>query len=502
MKLYVPLDAAAASVGADEVADAIAAAARGRPDVTVVRTGSRGMLWLEPLVEIDGPEGRIGFGPVSPADAASVAHAALSGEDHPLRLGPIAQIPAFARQDRLTFERVGAVDPSSFADYLAKGGGRGWARAASMSPPSILSEILASGLRGRGGAGFPAGIKWRTVAETEGARKYVVCNADEGDSGTFADRMLIEGDPMVLLEGMRICGRAVGATHGLVYLRSEYPRAIAVLEHAIDEARQGGLLGDGFDVQVRVGAGSYVCGEETALLESLEGKRGQVRPKPPLPAHRGLFGKPTVVNNVLTLAAAPWILEHGGEAYAARGHGRSRGTMPVQLGGNVARGGLFEVPFGVTLRELVYDWGGGTASGRPVRAVQVGGPLGGYLPDRLLDVPLDYEELQKHGTIVGHGGVVVFDDTVDMLAMARFAFTFCAVESCGKCTPCRIGSTRGAELLDEARRSADPRGKLKLVDDLCTVLADASLCALGGLTPLPVRSAIRHFPEDFAPRAD
>ncbi len=328
----------------------------------------------------------------------------------------------------------------------------------------------------------------------------MVCNADEGDSGTFADRMLLEGDPMVLLEGMRICGRAVGATHGLVYLRSEYPRAIAVLERAIAAARQGGLLGDGFDVTIRVGAGSYVCGEETALLESLEGKRGQVRPKPPLPAHRGLFGRPTVVNNVLTLAAAPWILAHGGAAYAARGIGRSRGTMPVQLGGNVARGGLFELPFGVTLRALVEDFGGGTASGRPVRAVQVGGPLGAYLPASQLDLPLDYEALQRAGAIVGHGGVVVFDDTVDLLDQARFAFAFCAVESCGKCTPCRIGSTRGAELLDKVRRGENPVANLALVDDLCTVLADASLCALGGLTPLPVRSAIAHFPEDFVPR--
>ncbi len=466
MKLYVPLDAAAASVGADEVAEALAAEATRRGvDVTVVRIGSRGMLWLEPLVEVDGPDGRLGFGPIAPADAPALLHALLDGDAHPAALGPIAAIPLFARQDRLTVERGGVVDPTSLDDYAARGGLAGWRRARELDPGEILDEIAASGLRGRGGAGFPAGIKWRTVAEAPSDRKYVVCNADEGDSGTFADRMLLEGDPMVLLEGMRICGRAVGATHGLVYLRSEYPRAIAVLERAIAAARQGGLLGDGFDVTIRVGAGSYVCGEETALLESLEGKRGQVRPKPPLPAHRGLFGRPTVVNNVLTLAAAPWILAHGGAAYAARGIGRSRGTMPVQLGGNVARGGLFELPFGVTLRALVEDFGGGTASGRPVRAVQVGGPLGAYLPASQLDLPLDYEALQRAGAIVGHGGVVVFDDTVDLLDQARFAFAFCAVESCGKCTPCRIGSTRGAELLDKVRRGENPVANLALVDE-------------------------------------
>jgi formate dehydrogenase iron-sulfur subunit len=500
-KLYVPGDAAAQAVGADEVADALATeCARRRQDVTVVRTGSRGLFWLEPLVEIDTAQGRVGYGPVTPRDVPQLVDAGLlSAANHPLRLGLLAELPALAKQTRLTFARIGVIDPLSLEDYRAHGGLAGLRRGLAGSPEQLIAEVTASGLRGRGGAGFPAGLKWKAVREAPGARKYVVCNADEGDSGTFADRMVLEGDPFLLLEGMRLCAHAVGATHGFIYLRSEYPRAIAMTRAAIVRARAGGLLGDGFDVEVRVGAGAYVCGEETALLESLEGKRGQVRARPPLPAHAGLFGKPTVVNNVLTLAAVPFIAEHGGAAYAAHGTGRSRGTMPFQLGGNVKRGGLYELPFGVTLRELVFDWGGGTASGRPVRAVQVGGPLGAYFPERLLDTPLDYEAMAQAGGLLGHAGVVVFDDTVDLAKQARFAFEFCAAESCGKCTPCRIGSTRGFETLDKVARGEAVAQNLALVEELCTVLTDASLCALGGLTPMPVRSALQHFPEDFRP---
>ncbi|MBE2250646.1 MAG: formate dehydrogenase [Myxococcus sp.] len=499
MKVFVPGDAAAQSVGADEVAAAFVAA--GGAGLEVVRTGARGLCWLEPLVEVDSAHGRLGFGNVQPAEVPALLEALRSGSPHPKALGLVASLPAMARQRRLTFARVGVVDPGSFDDFVANGGLRGWTRASSLTPSEIVGHVIASGLRGRGGAGFPAGLKWKTVAEAKSARKYVVCNADEGDSGTFADRMVLEGDPFLLLEGMRIAGRAVGASHGFVYCRSEYPRAVEVLRAAVVTARSRGVLGAGFDVEVRVGAGAYVCGEETALLESLEGKRGQVRAKPPLPAHEGLFGRPTLVNNVLTLAAVPWVLEHGGDAYAALGVGRSRGTMPVQLGGNVKFGGLYELPFGVTLRELVFDLGGGTASGRPVRAVQVGGPLGAYFPDALLDTPLDYEALAKAGGILGHAGVVVFDDTVDLARQARFAFDFCALESCGKCTPCRIGSTRGAELLDQVARGVEPEKNLALVNALCAVLTDASLCALGGLTPLPVMSALEHFHEDFTRRA-
>jgi formate dehydrogenase iron-sulfur subunit len=368
----------------------------------------------------------------------------------------------------------------------------------------IVNEVKASGLRGRGGAGFPTGIKWRAVLNAVGDQKYVVCNADEGDSGTFADRMLMEGDPYLLIEGMIIAGIASGATRGFIYVRSEYPHAFATLNQAIARATAAGYLGasiagsgHAFTLETRLGAGSYVCGEETALLESLEGKRGIVRAKPPIPALSGLFGKPTIVNNVLSLAAVPFILAHGPAAYASLGTGRSLGTLPVQLAGNIKRGGLYEVPFGLSLRTLIEEFGGGTRSGRPVRAVQVGGPLGAYFPASMLDTPLDYEAMAAAKGLLGHGGIVVFDDSVDMAAQARFALAFCAKESCGKCTPCRIGAVRGVETMDRIIAGTDRARQRAVLDDLMTLMTDASLCAMGGLTPVPVISALTHFPEDF-----
>ena len=499
--LYVPRDSASRSVGADEVAERLAALL---PDARIVRNGSRGMLWLEPLVEIDTPDGRVAYGPVLEADLDSLAAALLADGEHPLRLGLTGELPWLASQERLTFARVGVIDPLDPDDYLAHGGIAGLRRALTMDRASIVDEVAESGLRGRGGAGFPAGIKWRTVEATASAQKYVCVNADEGDSGTFADRMLMEGDPFTLLEGMAIAGVAVGATIGYVYIRSEYPDAIATTQSAIGLARGRGWLGSdllgsvlAFDVHVRVGAGSYVCGEETAMLESLEGKRGIVRAKPPLPAISGLFGQPTVINNVLTIAAVPYILERGPQAYAAFGIGRSLGTSVYQLGGNIAQGGIVERGFGISLAELVNGYGGGTRSGRPVRAVQVGGPLGAYLPAHALDVAMDYESLAAAGGMLGHGGVVVFDETVDMAEQARFAMEFCAEESCGKCTPCRIGSTRGVEVIDRIRSGEDREANTALLIDLCEVMTDGSLCAMGGLTPMPVLSALRNFSEDF-----
>lgn len=502
MRVFVSADSAARSVGADQTAQAIMTQAQlqGRP-LDLVRTGSRGMLWLEPLVEVETSAGRIAYGPVGADDVASLFAAGfLDGAPHPLGHGPTEQMPWMARQQRLTFARVGVIDPLSLDDYRAHGGIAGLLRARSLSADEVLQEVIRSGLRGRGGAGFPTGIKWRTVREAAASQKYIVCNADEGDSGTFADRMLIEGDPFLLLEGMLIAGLAVGASRGVVYLRSEYPQAITTLRRAIAIAREHNLLNDQFDVDVRVGGGAYVCGEETSMLESIEGRRPLVRAKPPLPAHQGLFGRPTVVNNVLSLAAVPWILQHGGQAYADYGLGRSRGSMAMQIAGNVRQGGLFECAFGITLRELVCTLGGGTHSGRPLRAVQVGGPLGAYFPDALLDTPMDYEAMAAAGGLLGHAGIVVFDDSVDMAKQARFAFEFCAIESCGKCTPCRIGSTRGVEALDKVARGIEPERNITLVKDLCTLMTDASLCALGGLTPLPVLSALEHFQADFGPR--
>ncbi len=507
--IYVPCDSAAIAVGADRVAKAIAGelAARGI-QAKIVRNGSRGAFFLETMVEVATAGGRIAYGPVKPADVASLFDAGfLSGSPHRLFLGRPEEIPFFARQTRLTFARNGITDPHSFEDYVAHGGLAGLRKALELTPAQIVKTVTESGLRGRGGAGFPTGIKWNTVLAAVDDRKYIVCNADEGDSATFADRMVMEGDPFMLIEGMTIAGIATGATKGFVYIRSEYPHAVRAMEQAIVTARRAGMLGtavlgspNAFDMEVRVGAGAYVCGEETSLLNSLEGKRGVVRAKPPLPALQGLFGKPTVVNNVISLASVPVILEKGAEFYKDFGVGRSRGTMPIQLAGNVRNGGLFEAAFGMSLGEIVNEIGGGTLSGRPVKAVQVGGPLGAYFPPSLFDTPFDYEAFAAKDGLIGHAGITVFDDTADMLKQARFAMEFCAIESCGKCTPCRIGSTRGVETLDRVARNIEPEKNLALVTDLCNTMKFGSLCALGGFTPYPVMSAINHFPEDFRPR--
>ena len=507
LRLFVPRDAGAIAVGADEVALALEQAASKRGlGIEIVRTGSRGMYWLEPLVEVATPQGRIAFGPVTEADVPSLLDALANNTPHLLRLGATDEIPWLKRQTRLTFARCGVIDPRSLDDYRAHGGYKGFERALSLGSDAILNEVAASGLRGRGGAGFPTGIKWKTVAQAKADRKFIVCNADEGDSGTFADRMIMEGDPFLVIEGMTIAGITVGATKGYIYTRSEYPHAIEAMNAAILAARRGGYLGSNiggsaysFDLEVRVGAGAYVCGEETALLESIEGRRGVVRTKPPLPAHYGLFGKPTAINNILSLAAIPFILAEGAKTYADYGMGRSRGTMPIQLAGNLRYGGLFETAFGVTLGELVDDIGGGTLTGRPVRAVQVGGPLGAYFPRALFDTPFDYEAFAARDGLIGHGGIVVFDDSVDMRKQARFAMEFCAIESCGKCTPCRIGSTRGVETIEKIINGERVSENLALVEDLCNTMKFGSLCALGGFTPYPVLSALKHFREDFAP---
>jgi formate dehydrogenase iron-sulfur subunit len=505
MRIFVPRDAAAVAVGADEVAVAFEQAARQRGlSVDIIRTGSRGMCWLEPMVEVATDKGRIAYGPVSPADAASVFAAMAGNGQHPLHLGPADEIAWLKRQTRLTFANCGVIDPRSLDDYRTRGGYKGLERALSLGSDAIITEVTTSGLRGRGGAGFPTGIKWKTVAQAKADRKFIACNADEGDSGSFADRMIMEGDPFLIIEGMTIAGITVGASKGYIYIRSEYPHAVEAMNAAIVAARRGGCLGSNiggsahhFDIEVRVGAGAYVCGEETSMLESIEGRRGIVRAKPPLPAHHGLFGKPTVINNMLSFAAIPFILAEGGKAYADFGMGRSRGTMPIQLAGNIRHGGLFETAFGVTLGELVDDIGGGTFTGRPVRAVQVGGPLGAYFPRALFDTPFDYEAFAARDGLIGHGGIVVFDDSVDMRKQARFAMEFCAIESCGKCTPCRIGSVRGVETIEKIMRGERVGENIALVEDLCKTMKLGSLCALGGFTSYPVLSALRHFREDF-----
>jgi formate dehydrogenase iron-sulfur subunit len=504
--VYVPRDSSALSLGAERVSASIRAeAAKRNISVDLIRNGSHGLYWLEPLVEVVTDRGRIAYGPVRVRDVPSLFEADfLQGGSHPLCLGPTDDISYLKNQERLTFARVGITDPVSIDDYLAHEGYRGLRRALEMAPSAIVDEVTTSGLRGRGGAAFPTGIKWRTVLNTSSDTKYIVCNADEGDSGTFSDRMIMEGDPFVLIEGMTIAGLAVGATQGYIYLRVEYPHAHRALNQAIEAAYRSGylgkdILGSGkcFELEVRLGAGAYVCGEETSLLESLEGKRGLVRFKPPLPAIEGLFGRPTVINNVISLASVPIILDKGGEYYRDFGMGRSRGTLPIQLAGNIKYPGLIEKAFGVTLREILYDYGGGSATGRPIRAVQVGGPLGAYLPESQFDTPLDYEAFSAIWAVLGHGGIVAFDDTVDMARMARYGMEFCAIESCGKCTPCRIGSTRGVEVIDKIIQGVDRENNLALLRDLSDTMLNGSLCALGGMTPYPVLSALNHFPEDF-----
>jgi formate dehydrogenase iron-sulfur subunit len=509
-RIWVPRDAGALALGAESTAQALLTATRAAGiEIELHRNGSRGLYWLEPLVEVECGAVRIGYGPVRARDVpALVAGGLLQGREHALRLGPIESHPWLASQQRLTFSRVGRIDPLDLEDYVARGGFRGLRRALELGPAATVKEVLDSGLRGRGGAAFPTGAKWQTVLDQRAAQKYIACNADEGDSGTFSDRMLMEGDPLALIEGMTIAGLAVGATRGYIYLRVEYPHAHRVLRAAIAVAREAGYLGADicgsrreFEVEVRLGAGAYICGEETSMLESLEGKRGEVRVRPPLPAVKGLFGAPTVVNNVVTLATVPVILAEGAAAYRDFGQARSRGTLPLQLAGNIQRGGLVERAFGLTVRELLYDYGGGSASGRPIRAVQIGGPLGAYLPESQFDTPLEYEALATIGAMLGHGGVVAFDDTVDMLEMARYAMEFCAHESCGKCTPCRIGSTRGAEALGRIASGIERERNLALVEELCDTMLHGSLCGLGGMTPYPVLSAMKHFSEDFRPQS-
>ncbi|BBL59876.1 formate dehydrogenase beta subunit [Methylomonas koyamae] len=505
-RLFISRDSTALSLGAEQVADAFTqhTADRGQ-SVEIVRNGSRGLFWLEPLVEVETPQGRVAYGPVQEEDVAALLDAGLlEGKPHPLYLGNIEELPYFKNQNRLTFARVGITDPVSLGDYLANDGYKGLKNALALQPAEIVKHVTDSGLRGRGGAAFPTGIKWNTVLNASGEQKYIVCNADEGDSGTFSDRMIMEGDPFVLIEGMTIAGIAVGATQGYIYLRVEYPHAKIALNQAIEAAYKNGYLGENiqgsgktFHLEVRSGAGAYVCGEETSLLESLEGKRGLVRFKPPLPAIVGLFGKPTIVNNVISLASVPIILDKGGEFYKNYGMGRSRGTLPLQLAGNIKHPGLFEAAFGMTLRELLYDYGGGSASGRPIRAVQVGGPLGAYMPESQFDTPLDYEAFAAIGAVLGHGGLVVHDDTTNLADMARYAMEFCVEESCGKCTPCRIGSTRGVEVIDRIVADVDKAKNTELLRDLCDTMLCGSLCAMGGMTPYPVLSALNHFPEDF-----
>ena len=505
-KIYVPRDSSAISLGAEKVFKAIKHEGSNRGiKIEIIRNGSRGLFWLETMVEVETPQGRVAYGPVNPADVSSMFDKEFYlGKKHPLSLGVTSEIKWLKNQERLTYARVGITDPVSLKDYETHDGFKGLRKALNLKPQKIVDEVTDSGLRGRGGAAFPTGIKWQTVLNAPSEKKYIVCNADEGDSGTFSDRMIMENDPFVLIEGMIIAGLAVGADQGYIYLRSEYPNAQAILNEAINIAQQNGFLGKNilnskfsFNLEVTRAAGAYICGEETSLLESLEGKRGLVRYKPPLPAIEGLYGKPTAVNNVISLATIPIILDKGSKFYADFGMGRSKGTLPIQLAGNIKQTGLVEKAFGITLRELLYDFGGGSATGKKIKAVQVGGPLGAFLPEEQFDTPLDYEKFSEINAVVGHGGIVAFDETIDMSKLARYSFEFCAIESCGKCTPCRIGSTRGMEVIDKIKVGIDQEKNVAVLRDLGETMVHGSLCAMGGMTPFPVISALNFFPKDF-----
>ena len=506
--VYIPRDTTAISLGSDNVAQSIQQIADEKSlPLQIVRNGSRGLYWLEPMIEVQTERGRIAYGPVTEEEVEGfmAAECWLENKNHPLYLGPTEDIPYLKNQQRLTFSRVGIIEPLAVDDYIALDGFAGLRKALQFSAQEIVTAVTDSGLRGRGGAAFPTGIKWQTVLNTSAEQKYIVCNADEGDSGTYADRMIMESDPFCLIEGMVIAGIAVGATQGYIYLREEYRLAEQVLNNAIAIALENNYLGNNilesgkaFAIEVRLGAGAYICGEETALLESLEGKRGMVRAKPPLPAIHGLWQQPTVINNVISLASVPIILSRGGNYYRDFGMGNSRGTLPFQLAGNIKQAGLVELAFGPTLNSLLHDFGGGTRTGNPLKAVQVGGPLGAYLPAQQCDIELDYEAFTEIDAVLGHGGIVAFDDTVDMSEQARFSMEFCSVESCGKCTPCRIGSTRGVEVIDKICDGERVEANTELLEELCETMIHGSLCAMGGMTPFPVMSALKYFPEDFS----
>jgi formate dehydrogenase iron-sulfur subunit len=500
MIIYIPCDSSSISVGAENIKNIIS---DHLPEAKIKRTGSYGLYWLEPMIEVEKDNRRIAYGPLDNNSIIELIKCDFS-EQHSLCLGPTHSIDKLKLQNRLTFKNCGIIDPLSLDDYKKQGGLQGLEKALKLSPEEITDIVIKSGLRGRGGAAFPTGIKWKTTLSETSEEKYIVCNADEGDSGTFADRMILEGDPLSVIEGMIIAARATRAHKGYIYLRSEYPYTKTLLEAVLDMCYQHNLLGKNilnsdldFDIELRIGAGSYICGEETALLESLEGKRGMIRYKPPLPAIKGLFGKPTIVNNVISLASVPCILDKGADFYASFGKDKSLGTLTVQLSGNIKYPGLYEIDFGLPLKELLYEIGGGSSSGKTLKAVQCGGPLGSFLSADKFDIPLTYEDFQTYNAMIGHGGVVVFDETANMAHLSLMSMEFGAEESCGKCTPCRVGTTRAYEIIKKIISGDERTKNISLLQDLCDVMIEGSLCAHGGLIPYPVLSAIKQFPEDF-----
>jgi bidirectional [NiFe] hydrogenase diaphorase subunit len=463
--------------------------------------GCLGLCAGSPMVAIE-PEGTL-YQKVTIQDVPDIVE--HLGKSPIRRLECSTELPFFRRQKKIVLENSGKIDPNRIQEYIASNGYAALARALmGMTPSEVIDQITRSGLRGRGGAGYPTGLKWSTVAKARSATKYVICNADEGDPGAFMDRSVLESDPHRVLEGMAIAAYAVGANRGYIYIRAEYPLAISRLRSAIQQAEELGVLGSSifntpfsFHIDLRVGAGAYVCGEETALIASIEGKRGQPRPRPPYPAERGLWDRPTLINNVETFANVPPIIRSGGEWYASIGTEKSKGTKVFSLTGQINRTGVIEVPMGITLREIVYDIGGGVPDGRRLKAVQTGGPTGGCIPEEHLDVPVDYDSLVKLGSAMGSGGMIVMDETSCMVDVARFFMGFCMAESCGKCVPCRVGTAQMYDLLRKITEGAATMDDLALLEELCDVVKHTSLCGLGQSAPNPVNSTLQYFRDEY-----
>jgi bidirectional [NiFe] hydrogenase diaphorase subunit len=469
--------------------------------VEVRGVGCLGLCAEGPLVQVE-PEGLL-YQRVAAADAGELIESLYS---KPLkRLECPTNVPFFTAQKPIVLENSGRIDPENLEDYLAMEGYEGLIRALTeMTPAEVLSEMTASGLRGRGGGGFPTGLKWGTVSKSKGPRKYVICNGDEGDPGAFMDRSVLESDPHRVIEGMIIAGYAVGASHGYAYIRAEYPLAVKRIQNAIKQALKAGLLGDGicgtnfgFNIEIRLGAGAFVCGEETALIASIEGKRGQPRPRPPFPAESGLWGCPTLINNVETFANVAPILRNGGAWYAGIGTEKSKGTKVFALAGRVNNTGLIEVPMGISLRDIIFKIGGGIPEGRKFKAVQTGGPSGGCIPEQFLDMPVDYDSLMKVGSIMGSGGMIIMDETSCMVDVAKYFMEFCKSESCGKCIPCRAGTDQMHALLAKICSGDATLDDLALLERLCDVVKHTSLCGLGQTAPNPVLSTLKYFRHEY-----
>jgi bidirectional [NiFe] hydrogenase diaphorase subunit len=470
-------------------------------DCRVRGVGCMGLCSLGPLVTSE--PGDILYKNVAPADAQEIVAAR---ENAPVsRLLCPRDQPFFRHQVNIVLENSGRIDPDKIDEYIAVGGYEPLLHALTeLSPAQIVQEISRSGLRGRGGAGYPTGLKWSTVAKSAGANKYVICNADEGDPGAFMDRSVLESDPHRVLEGMVLAAYAVGANRGYIYVRAEYPLAVKRLTTAIRDARRLGFLGIqicntqfSFDIEIRIGGGAFVCGEETALIASIEGKRGTPRPRPPYPAQSGLWEMPTLINNVETFANVPAIIRHGADWFAAIGTAKSKGTKVFALSGKVRNVGLIEVPMGMTLRQIIFEIGGGVPEGRKFKAVQTGGPSGGCIPEQFLNLPVDYESLKEVGSIMGSGGMIVMDDSACMVNVARYFMEFCMSESCGKCIPCRAGTAQMYELLSRMTEGSATMRDLELLEELCDMVSNTSLCGLGQSAPNPVLSTLRYFREEY-----